>query len=119
MAKQKTKTKEITIYLSKGEFYLSKKSRSSRKKSDFKEIASLKRLFTKEKAKILYIIKKEYPNSTYELAKKLGRNFKSVKEDLDLLKKLGIIEINQEKTKKRTRKKPIVVVDKININFNL
>ncbi len=115
---QRTKTREITIKESHGTFSLFRIG-SSTSKYDFSGISALRQLLSNEKARILDVIKTENPGSIYELAKKLGRNFKSVNDDIKLLERFGFIELTEEKTKSRTRHRPEIVVDKITINIKL
>ena len=56
---------------------------------------------------------------TRDLAKKLDRGFKSVNDDVKLLKRFGFIDLVAEKTKKRTRHKPEIVVDTMTINIKI
>lgn len=118
MAK-KTKTREITIVESQGAFSLFKKSGTSKEDYDFSGILALRQLLSNEKARILHTIKTQKPGSIYELAKKLGRTFKSVNDDLKLLERFGFIELIEEKTKKRIRHKPEIIVDTITINVKI
>ena len=119
MAK-KTKTREITITESHGAFSIFKKSRASKKKDyDFTGIQALRQLLSNEKARILHTIKTQKPGSIYELSKQLGRGFKSVREDIKLLERFGFIELTEEKTKKRVRHKPEIVVDLVTVNVKL
>ena len=111
----KTKTREITIKESKGTFSLFKSS----KKYDFSGILALRQLLSNERAKILHTIKKNEPGSIYELAKILGRSFKSVSDDLKLLERFGFIEFLSEKTKNRIRHKPVIAVENLTINFKI
>jgi len=53
------------------------------------------------------------------LAKKLGRGFKSVSDDIHLLERFGFIELIEEKTKNRIRHKPEIVVDTITIHIKV
>ncbi|MFH1586140.1 MAG: hypothetical protein ABIB79_05215 [archaeon] len=115
----KTKTREITIQESKGAFNIFKKSGISKKDYDFEGVAALRQLLSNEKARILHVIKHQKPGSIYELAKKLDRGFKSVNDDIKLLERFGFIELVEEKTKKRIRHKPEIVVDNIVINLNV
>lgn len=115
----RTKTREITITESHGTFSLFKKHGSSKKDYDFSGMAALRQLLSNEKARILDAIKTQKPGSIYELAKKLGRGFKSVNDDIKLLERFGFIELVEEKTKNRIRHKPEVVVDNIVINVKL
>lgn len=116
---EKTKTREITITESKGTFSIFKKSGLSKKDYDFSGLLALRQLLTNEKARILNVIKTQNPKSIYELAKKLGRGFKSVNDDIKLLERFGLIELTKEKTKNRTRHKPEIVVENILINLKI
>ena len=115
----KTKTREITITESKGTFSIFKKSKNSKKDYDFSGVLALRQLLSNEKARILHVIKKQKPKSIYDLAKKLGRGFKSVNDDIKLLERFGFIELIEEKTKNRIRHKPQIVVDMITIHLKV
>jgi len=115
----KTKTREITITESKGTFSIFKKSKNSKKDYDFSGVLALRQLLSNEKARILHVIKKQKPQSIYDLAKKLGRGFKSVNDDIKLLERFGFIELIEEKTKNRIRHKPQIVVDMITIHLKV
>ncbi|MDP2628497.1 MAG: hypothetical protein Q8P15_01210 [Nanoarchaeota archaeon] len=112
-----TKIREITITESKGAFNIFKKSKSSKEDYDFSGIQLLRQLLSNEKARILHVIKHENPQSIYDLAKKLGRGFKSVQDDIKLLKRFGFVEITEETTKNRIRHKPKLTSDTISINL--
>ena len=115
----RTKTREVTIYQSKGTFGIFRKHGTSKDYYDFEGLSALRKLLSNEKARILHVIKTQTPGSIYELAKKLGRSFKAVSDDLKLLERFGFIEFVEEKTKKRIRHKPEVVVDTIIINIKV
>ena len=115
----KTKTLEITITDTKKGFKILKKPSANKENFDFKGISTLRNLLSNEKARILSVIKNHKPKSIYELAKILGRGFKTVNDDIKLLERLGFIELIEEKTKKRIRHKPEIIVDKITINFKV
>ncbi len=115
----KIKTREITLNTSKNAFLIFKKSKTSKKDYDFSGVLALRQLLSNEKARILYTIKTQHPKSIYDLAKKLGRGFKSVNDDLKLLERFGFIELVEEKTKNRIRHKPEIVVDAITINLKI
>jgi predicted transcriptional regulator len=114
-----TTTREITLKESKGTFSLFKKSAKDKSNYDFSGISSLRQLLTKEKARILDVIKNEKPASLYDLAKKLGRNFKAVHDDIKLLERFGFIEIVEEKTKNRTRHRPKIITDLVTIHIKI
>ncbi len=115
----RTSTKEITITQSKGAFSVFKKPGIAKSDYDFEGISALRNILSNEKARILHAIKTENPNSIYELAKKLGRKFKPVSDDVHLLKRFGFIELIPEKTKNRIRHKPKVIIDKVTINIEV
>jgi predicted transcriptional regulator len=112
-------TREITIKESKGTFSLFKKSSSGKEGYDFSGLVALRQVLGNEKAKMLSVIKQEKPSSMYDLAKKLGRNFKSVYDDSKLLQRFGFIELVEEKTKNRRRLVPRVISDTITIHIKI
>lgn len=112
-------TREITIKESKGAFNLFKKPSTNKEGYDFSGISALRQVLSNEKARILDVIKNENPKSLYELAKKLGRNFKSVHDDIKLLERFGLIEIIEEKTKNKIHHKPKLVTDSITIHLKI
>ena len=116
---KKIKIREITITESQGAFSIFKKPQASKKDYDFSGMLALRQLLSNEKARILHIIKTQKPHSIYELAKKLDRGFKSVSDDIKLLERFGFIELIEEKTKKRIRHKPEVIVDMVTINVKI
>ena len=117
MAK-KTKTRQITITDDKGAFTaFFKKLTGEKGDYDFEGIASLRSLLSNEKARILKVIKTRNPKSIYELARVLERDFKSVNDDIKLLERFGFIDLIKEKTGKRERLRPVIVVDSINIEI--
>ena len=68
---------------------------------------------------LLNVIKNQKPNSLYQLAKILKRDFKSVINDIKLLERFGFIDMVSEKTGKRQRLRPVIVVDSIYINLKI
>ncbi|MEK6913868.1 MAG: hypothetical protein AABW47_04335 [Nanoarchaeota archaeon] len=112
-------TREITIKESKGAFSIFKKSSTNKENYDFSGLSALRQVLGNEKARILNTIKIEKPDSLYSLAKKLGRNFKSVYEDSKLLERFGFIELITEKVNNRTRLHPKIATDTITINIKI
>jgi len=114
-----SKTREITITESKGAFSIFKRHGISKEDFDFSGMLALRQLLSNEKARILHVIKNQKPTSIYDLAKKLGRGFKSVNDDIKLLDRFGFIELIEEKTKNRIRHKPIVIIDSVTIHLKI
>lgn len=108
-----SKTRYLNINVKQGNFV----SRFISSKSDFdsSDVSLLRKLLSNEKAKILFCLKTNKPKSIYQLAKLLGRDFKSVSEDVNLLEKFGFIEFHAGKTGKREAKMPVLAIDKLNI----
>jgi len=115
----KTKVREITIKESKGVFSLFKKAGTAKTDYDFEGISALRQILSNEKSRILHAIKNNNPKSIYNLAKILGRGFKSVNDDLKLLERFGFIELIPEKTKKRVRHRPQIIVDTMTIHIKV
>lgn len=115
-----SKIREINIVDESGVFAtFFKKFTHEEKEFDFGSLSAIRKLLSNEKAKILYTIKTKKPISIYSLAKLLGRDFKSVSEDIKLLKRFGFIEMIAEKTGKRERLKPIIAADTITLNIKV
>jgi predicted transcriptional regulator len=112
-------TREITIKESKDAFSLFKKPSKNKKDYDFSGISALRQLLNNEKARLLSVVKKEKPQSLYDLAKKLNRSFKSVHDDVKLLERFGFIQLVEEKVNNRTRHKPHLVTDTITIHLKV
>ncbi len=117
---QKTKTRDISIVEEGGAFNaFFRKFTGEQKEYDFEGISALRKLLSNEKARIIHTIKEKSPGSIYELSKILGRDFKSVNADIKLLERFGFIDLISEKTGKRERLKPLLVVDSIYISLKL
>jgi predicted transcriptional regulator len=113
------RTKELTITQSKGNFILFRKKKNKENDLDTSDISALRQVLSNEKARLLHIIKTQNPNSLYDLAKKSGRNFKSIADDIKLLERFGFVQLVQEKTKNRVRHRPQVLIDNLIINFKI
>lgn len=115
----KSKTREITIKESRGTFGILKDTKISKKDYNFDGLSALRHLLSNEKARMLNVIKTQKPTSIYNLAKKLERGFKSVTDDVQLLKRFGFIELVKEKTKNRVRHKPIIATENVTIHLKI
>jgi predicted transcriptional regulator len=119
MAKQE-KTRDIDITDEGGAFStFFKKMTGEQTGYDFEGIAALRKLLSNEKAKILHTLKMKKPSSIYALAKILKRDFKSVSDDIKLLEQFGFIDLIAEKTGKRERLRPVLVVSSVHINIRI
>ncbi len=119
MKMAKTKVREITIKESKGTFSFVKSKKDSKEDYDFSGLAALRNLLTNEKARMLCVIKNNKPESLYELAKILGRNFKAVLDDVKLLERFGFIDLIEEKHNNRIRHKPVISTTSVTIHINI
>lgn len=115
--KTRTKTRYLDINVDERGFV--SKFLSSRKEQDFSDIVLLRKILSNEKARILYVLKNKEVSSIYGLAKELGREFKSVYEDLQILERFGFIEFHSEKKGKRESLKPVLTVDELELKIKI
>src|SRR3989344_3987421 len=114
------KTRIIDVYETGGTF-----SSVFRRFSYFNEeynssdMSLLRQLFSNEKAKLLHTIKNKQPKSIYSLAKIVERDFKTVREDVLLLKKFGFIDLISDKKGKKILHRPIITANTINISIRI
>lgn len=119
MAK-KPVTRNITLGIESGAFTgIFRRLRGEKKGYDFSGISALRQLLSNERARILHTIKTKQPVSIYHLAKILGRDFKSVRQDVKLLERFGFLELDAIRKGKREMLKPLLTVDSVNIKVNL
>ena len=115
MAK-KTSTMDIEIG-HEGYFIFQKFGLGSTSAEEIEKLAQVRSLLNAEKARILHVVKGSKPVSVYKLARILGRDFQSVRKDCKLLETLGIIGF-EKMGKKRKSMKPVLKIDKIQINIS-
>ena len=115
--KKRTKVRYVDVNVNKSGFV--SKLIGSKKSHDFSDIKILRNLLSNEKARILYILKKTKPRSIYALAKLLGRDFKSVREDIKVLERFGFIEFHSEKVGRRASLMPVLVIEELQIIINI
>lgn len=116
-AKKRVKVRYIDMNVNKSSFV--SKMIGGTKDHDFSDIKLLRNILSNEKARILHILKSKNPKSIYGLAKELGRDFKSVRDDVKVLERFGFIEFHAEKTGKRESLMPVLTIDKIEIIINI
>ncbi len=119
MAK-KIKTREINIVEKGGAFNtFFKKLTGEQVENDYEGLEALRKLLSNERARILNTIKHKRPKSIYQLAKILQRDFKAVQEDVKLLERFGFLDLIAEKSGKRERLKPVLIVDEIHVKISI
>ncbi|GIU68580.1 MAG: hypothetical protein KatS3mg001_430 [Candidatus Pacearchaeota archaeon] len=112
----KSKQKTLSLENHKGAFSLFKKAEEG---INFNDIFELRSILSNEKAKILYIIKHEKPESIYKLSKLCGRSFRAVLRDVKMLEKFGFIKIIKEKNKLKIRHRPVIDIENLVLNFKI
>ncbi len=85
---------------------------------DLSGISAVRQLLSNEKARILSTLGQRKVSSVYELAKILKRDFKSVRQDVELLKKFELVKLERGKDKRNTLK-PALNIDKLQINLSV
>ena len=115
--KKKSKTRYVDVNVNQGNFV--SKLIGGKRAHDFSDIKLLRNLLSNEKARILYALKKKKPKSIYALAKLLGRDFKSVRDDIKVLERFGFIEFHSIKTGKREALMPVLSINSLQIVINI
>lgn len=116
----RSKVREITLVEDKGTFStLFKRLYGESEEYDYEGITAVRHLLSNEKARVLHTIKSKAPASIYKLARLLERDFKAVNEDVKLLHRFGFIDLVEEKTGKRSRLKPVLVIDSLKIEIKI
>lgn len=85
----------------------------------FQNLDSFRKILTKQRLKVLHVIKHQHPKSIYELAKMTKRDLKNIRDDLAKLKELGLIEMIKEKENKREPLIPITKYDKLQVSIEI
>lgn len=119
MAEKKLKTQTITVEEKQGTFSAIFSRFKSDKTPEKSDLTILRSLLSDQKAKLLHVLKTKQPNSLYQLAKLLSRDFKSVRDDVLLLEKAGLVEMIPIHKGKREKHKPLLVVDTLEVKINL
>ena len=117
---QKQRTRSVKIGITPNAFTtIFRKFRGIKQDYDFSELSELRQVLSNEKAKILYTIKHQHPESIYHLAKLLGRDFKSVSQDVKVLEKFHFIELRKESKGNREKLMPILAIDSLHVIFDV
>ena len=119
MAKKRIKSASIILKNKEGAFASLFSRFTSKKTPEKSEIAMLRSILSPEKSRLLHVLRQKQPNSIYELAKLLGRDFKSVRQDVLTLSDFGVIETIPVHKGNRQKLKPLLVVDEFKIHLKL
>lgn len=68
----------------------------------FTSLEAVARVFSKGRMEILRAVIQKRPNSIYELAKLLGRDFKNVHTDVKLLADIGLLDLKEAKNSRNS-----------------
>src|SRR3989344_930980 len=110
------KTRIIDVYEKGGAFTsVFRKFYGQKKDYNYNDLALVRQLLSNEKARLLNVVKNKKPTSLYALAKFLERDFKTVRDDVIILKKFGFIELIEEKSGNRKTHRPVLTANTINI----
>ena len=78
----------------------------------FESLGAMRKVLTEKRLRILKTIKKNHPQSIYELARMLHRDIKNTFNDVQFLAQAGLIELKKTKNG-RKKTTPMVNYDKI------
>lgn len=92
------------------------KGTSKRDKIYIEDIKGLHKCISVKRLQMLQTIKKEKPESVYQLAKLTKRGFEPVKKDIKILEKNGLVSLSCQ-SNGRKNKIPVCNVGKITINI--
>lgn len=112
-------TKSINIAIKGGEGTFTTIFNKIKGESKNSEIVNLRHLLSNERARLLHVAKQKQPESIYQLAKLLGRDFKSVRHDIKILEKFGFIELVTSRKKNRELLRPVVDADSVVITIDI
>ena len=119
MAK-KPRTRQVTLSIESGTFTgIFRRLRGEKREFDFSDIGMFRQLLSNERARLLKAIKNKNPGSIYQLAKIVGRDFKSVRQDVKLLEHFGFVELDASAKGKRDTLKPLLAIDKLIITIEV
>lgn len=115
---KKEKTKTLHLSEKSGAFNtFFKRLAGEHKEVDAGQLAEIRAVISTERARLIHSIKVNHPPSIYDLAHKVNRPYKAVLHDCKLLVKFGIIALVQEKTGKRVRAKPVLLIDALHLTL--
>lgn len=123
MAKKREKTRYIDLEIKSSAFtaFFRTFGIAGKKRGgiDFSEITALRQLLSNERARMLHTLRTKKPDSIYQLAKLLGRDFKSVRKDVELLRHFDLVRLEKGEKGKRKLIKPISNLDVLHLKLKL
>jgi predicted transcriptional regulator len=84
-----------------------------REEVGFTSLEAARNFLTRERLALLRAIRTRHPESLYELAKMVGRDFKNVQEDIRILERHGLVRIAKLPRGSRKVKVPRVPFEEI------
>jgi len=85
---------------------------------NFVSLEAARKFLTPKRIDLLRVVHRQEPQSIYELAKSVDRDFKNVKDDVELLARVGLIELEHEHDA-RERITPRVGYDNLEVRFQI
>ena len=85
----------------------------------FENLDALRKVLTKQRLKLLHVIKHKQPKSIYELSKITKRDMKNIRDDLSKLESLGLIELVKDTKQSREPLIPIIKFDKLQVGIEI
>lgn len=84
----------------------------------FGDVETLRTILTPERIKLMHFIRKNNPESIYELAKITNRQWRAVANDIEILNNAGLVGLEKKYTPKEIVK-PLVNFNKLNIGVTI
>ncbi len=82
----------------------------------FASMDAVRKVLTENRLQLLKVIKREKPESLYELAKITHRDLKNVTQDIAFLEELGLVDLRKPQGG-RNQRKPILLSDRFSVEF--
>ncbi len=84
----------------------------------FGDIETLRTILTPERIRLMHFIRKNNPESIYELAKITNRQWRAVANDIEILNNVGLVRLEKKYTPKEIVK-PLVIFNKMSIGVTI
>jgi len=89
-----------------------------KEKLNFVSLEAARTFFTPKRIQLLRLIHHKTPRSIYELAKLADRHLKNVQEDVAILARVGLVDLEQSE-EGRSRSVPRVDYDQLEVRFQI
>ena len=83
------------------------------------DVETFRKLITPERLRLLSAITHKKPDSIYQLAKMLKKDFKTVSGDVDMFRNVGLVRVEKYKDGLRNKSRPVAAMRKIQMELTV